>query len=226
MNQIADTVNLVNADISLPWLVIDIFSAAVLAVVLGEFYQKFGRSLSNRSKLARNFVMIAVTTTLIITVVKSSLALSLGLVGALSIVRFRAAIKEPEELAYLFLTIAIGLGFGAGQRLATVVAFGAIIAVIFVVDRFRDVNEKENLFLSLKLPPSKKSELLKDLLNLVSKNTERADLRRVDEDAGQLSVGVVVEFMSKNQMEMLLTKLKEKYPKSKISLLDTSSLLQ
>ena len=52
------------------------------------------------------------TTMLIITVVKSSLALSLGLVGALSIVRFRAAIKEPEELAYLFLTIAIGLALG------------------------------------------------------------------------------------------------------------------
>jgi hypothetical protein len=61
-------------------------------------------------------MMITMTTMLIITIVKASLALSLGLVGALSIVRFRAAIKEPEELAYLFLAIAIGLDFGAGQR--------------------------------------------------------------------------------------------------------------
>ena len=51
----------------------------------------------------------------VILIVKSSLALSLGLVGALSIVRFRTPIKEPEELIYLFLAIAIGLGFGAGQ---------------------------------------------------------------------------------------------------------------
>lgn len=51
---------------------------------------------------------------LVIFVVKSSLALSLGLVGALSIVRFRTPIKGPEELVYLFLSIAIGLGFGAG----------------------------------------------------------------------------------------------------------------
>ena len=56
--------------------------------------------------------------------VKSSLALSLGLVGALSIVRFRAAIKEPEELIYLFLTIAAGLGTGAGQIKITI--FGVI----------------------------------------------------------------------------------------------------
>lgn len=47
--------------------------------------------------------MLAITTTVVITVVKFSLALSLGLVGALSIVRFRAAIKEPEELIHLFL---------------------------------------------------------------------------------------------------------------------------
>ena len=47
---------------------------------------------------------------LIITVVKTSLALSLGLVGALSIVRFRSAIKDPEELLYLFFSIAIGIG--------------------------------------------------------------------------------------------------------------------
>ena len=57
---------------------------------------------------------------LIIFVVKSSLALSLGLVGALSIVRFRSAIKEPEELTFLFLNIALGIGFGANARTALI----------------------------------------------------------------------------------------------------------
>ena len=61
-------------------------------------YAKYGNSLSNRKKLMQTFVLISVTVMLVISIVKSSLALSLGLVGALSIVRFRAAIKEPEEL--------------------------------------------------------------------------------------------------------------------------------
>ncbi len=56
--------------------------------------------------------MLTVITLLVISIVKSSLALSLGLVGALSIVRFRTAIKDPEELIYLFFSIAIGLGMG------------------------------------------------------------------------------------------------------------------
>ena len=66
-----------------------------------------------------------------ITIVKSSLALSLGLVGALSIVRFRAAIKEPEELVYLFLIIATGLGCGAGQLKITLI--GILVAIIIII---------------------------------------------------------------------------------------------
>ena len=75
-----------------------------------------------------------------ITIVKSSLALSLGLVGALSIVRFRAAIKEPEELVYLFLIIATGLGCGAGQIKLT--AVGIIFALIVTVVYYKFSNKK------------------------------------------------------------------------------------
>ena len=71
------------------------------------------------------------TTMLIITIIQQSLALSLGLVGALSIVRFRAAIKEPEELSYLFLCIAMGLGFGANQRIISIISFVFISSIIW-----------------------------------------------------------------------------------------------
>lgn len=110
--------------------VLNLALAALLAFLLSRLYVKYGQSLSNRQVFSRNFLMLTMTTMLIITIVKSSLALSLGLVGALSIVRFRAAIKEPEELAYLFLAIAIGLGFGADQRVITVVAFVIISGII------------------------------------------------------------------------------------------------
>ena len=92
---------------------------------------KYSSSLSNRREFSKNFVILAVTTCIVIMIVKSSLALSLGLVGALSIVRFRAAIKEPEELVYLFLIIAIGLGCGANQLAIT--AIGIIFALILII---------------------------------------------------------------------------------------------
>ena len=107
-----------SGNISISGISINLVLTAVLCAILALFYVKYGQSLSNRKNLAKNFMLVGVTTCLVITIVKASLALSLGLVGALSIVRFRAAIKEPEELAFLFLTIAIGLGFGAGSEAA------------------------------------------------------------------------------------------------------------
>ena len=83
-------------------ILITVFLAYLLSVV----YNKYGSTFSNRKQFSKNFILVSATTMLIITIVKSSLALSLGLVGALSIVRFRAAIKEPEELAFLFLCLA------------------------------------------------------------------------------------------------------------------------
>ena len=102
----------------------------ILCWILGLTYQKVARSLSNKKDFANNFMILAFTTMLIISIVKSSLALSLGLVGALSIVRFRAAIKEPEELAFLFFSISIGLGLGANQIAIVLVAFLIFMAIL------------------------------------------------------------------------------------------------
>tara|TARA_B100001939_G_scaffold329569_1_gene325918 strand:- start:37 stop:729 length:693 start_codon:yes stop_codon:yes gene_type:complete len=122
--------------------------AGVLSFLIQIIYLKFSTSLSNKYDFAKNFVVLGLTTTLVITIVKSSLALSLGLVGALSIVRFRAAIKEPEELVYLFLIIAIGLGCGAGQLQITLIGviFAIIIIILFsLIWKRRKVSEDEVL---------------------------------------------------------------------------------
>tara|TARA_A100001011_G_C14167109_1_gene780833 strand:- start:401 stop:1093 length:693 start_codon:yes stop_codon:yes gene_type:complete len=105
--------------------------SAILSLLIQFVYIKFSSTLSDKFEFSKNFVILGLATTLIITIVKSSLALSLGLVGALSIVRFRAAIKEPEELVYLFLIIATGLGCGAGQIMITVI--GVIISLFIII---------------------------------------------------------------------------------------------
>ena len=117
-----------SAEIPYGLFLINFVLAAVLAHLLGRLYARFGHSLSNREMFGRNFMVLSMTTMLIITIVKSSLALSLGLVGALSIIRFRTAVKEPEELGYLFICIAIGLGLGAQQTVITLVAFAILSA--------------------------------------------------------------------------------------------------
>ena len=120
-----NTINIVD-------FIVGLLVAALLSLILKFFYVRFATSISNREKFASNFVPLALTTMLVISVVQASIALSLGLVGALSIVRFRAAIKEPEELTYLFLTIGIGLVAGANKPLLAVLAMLVILPLIYI----------------------------------------------------------------------------------------------
>ena len=120
------------ANIPLDEFLLNLLIVAILVSILRWYYVRFGWSVANRAKFASNFMPIALGTLLIITIVKSSLALSLGLVGALSIVRFRAAIKDPEELSFLFIAIGIGLAGGANQPILAVVAFFIILLLLYV----------------------------------------------------------------------------------------------
>ena len=108
------------------------FFCIITAFILRSVYIRRSISLSGKYHIGTVIPLISTITFLIIMVVKSSLALSLGLVGALSVVRFRTPIKEPEELAYLFFSIAIGLGYGAGQIVATSLVSLVIIFLIII----------------------------------------------------------------------------------------------
>jgi len=132
----------------------------MLVSLVGWFYKKYSRSLGGKTHIGAILPLIGLTVFMVITVVKSSLALSLGLVGALSIVRFRTPIKEPEELGYLFLTIAVGLGFGAGFSLITTVITIAILAYLFFVGTSRGSSKVDGEYtLLVKLSQNKYNEV-------------------------------------------------------------------
>lgn len=169
-------------DISLINLVVNILLAALLLGMLSVFYRKYGTTLTNRNHLAKNFVMIGVTTTLIITVVKASLALSLGLVGALSIVRFRAAIKEPEELSFLFLAIAVGLGFGADHKVLTIVAFFVILLVFMASTKLAKKSfEKDNVFFTISFV-DKDNKIFNSIMEIITLTSPGSILKRYDQN--------------------------------------------
>ena len=139
-----------NSNIEIDFL--NFFYAILLSFVLSFLvkltYVKVGKSLNDKSYFSDTFIPLALITTLVITVIKFSLALSLGLVGALSIVRFRAAIKEPEELVYLFFVISIGLSNGANQFLLSI--FATLVILSFLFGRYLFENKfRKNIQYSL-----------------------------------------------------------------------------
>jgi uncharacterized membrane protein YhiD involved in acid resistance len=208
---------------SLPTFVISLILAALLGAVLGQAYIHFGRSLSNRRFFAANFLLLTVTTTLIITIVKSSLALSLGLVGALSIVRFRAAIKEPEELAFLFLAISVGLGLGAGQALITVVALVVILGLIAVRSLVRGTPPQPNLYVTVTCPASGKLTA-PQLLGVFSECGAAARLKRYDESPELLEASFLVDFKDARKFDLFRQRLRELSEDVRMSCIDDGGI--
>lgn len=189
-----------NTEIPIISFIFSLLLAAILSLILAWIYVRFGRSLSNRKLFAKNFLLITMTTMLIITIVKSSLALSLGLVGALSIIRFRAAIKEPEELAYLFLAIAIGLGLGANQIAITLVAFLVIVGVLIVVTKF-SYKKDDGANLHLVISGENNQEMdLEVIVNLLKNHCQKINLRRFEETPSDFEASFLVEFNNYEQM--------------------------
>ena len=120
--------------------ILDMLLALVLAFAIGMFiflvYKKTYSGVMYSSSFGVTLVALTMITTLVILAVTSNVVLSLGMVGALSIVRFRAAIKEPLDIAYLFWAIAVGIVLAAG--LIPLVLIGIFLLVF--VNRKSHVN--------------------------------------------------------------------------------------
>ncbi len=177
--------------------------AVFIAILIQYTYVRCGTSVSNRKNLAANFPLLILTTVFVITIVKSSLALSLGLVGALSIVRFRTAVKEPAELLYLFLCIAFGLGLGANQRGISIMAVVFIIGLIWMHYFYSNErplsNQKMVLTLSSQMTNNKIE--LHEILNLLKQHCLFVQLIRLDERKDSFEVNFDVEFDGLNGLQ-------------------------
>ena len=218
---------LVSQSVSVPIFdfVVNLFLAALVSHLLGRVYIRYGNALSNRSIFSKNLVIITMTTTVVITIIKSSLALSLGLVGALSIVRFRAAIKEPEELAYLFLAIAVGLGFGADQRAITLIAFIVITTIIWLRDSGeKKENGHQNLYITIISNKSQKIEL-SPIMEILKEFCSSVNLRRFDETKDALEVTFHVGFDDIVKFEKAKSRLQQLDENIEISFLDHMSII-
>lgn len=124
--------------------VIDTVIGLLFALVLGLFilmiYKKIFAGIMYSTGFAMSLVGLTLVTTLVIMAVTSNVVLSLGMVGALSIVRFRAAIKEPMEIVFLFWSLAVGIVVGAGIIPLAVIG-SIIIGIILVVFASRKQNK-------------------------------------------------------------------------------------
>lgn len=174
---------------------VDIAIALVLAFALGLFiffvYKKTYMGVMYSSSFGFTLIALTMISTVVILAVTSNVVLSLGMVGALSIVRFRAAIKEPLEIAFLFWAIAVGIVLAAGLIILAVVG-SAVIGLVLIVF----VNRRSWLDPYIVVLDCDGSESEREATDFLKKSVTKCSVKSKTVQAGAIELNVEVRMKS------------------------------
>ncbi|MBO8206807.1 DUF4956 domain-containing protein [Prochlorococcus marinus XMU1406] len=194
--------------------------------VLAGFYirfifKKYSNSYSSTSAFGNTLLMVTISVASLIAVVKSSLALSLGLVGALSVVRFRTAIKEPYNLAFVLLSICIGIAIGASQYLfAVLIAItGSVVAIYAfkINNKSKNSSSSSNFLDSISLTLSSTKDLPK-LCSLLDKYTEVYSIKNLSSySQDNLVLNISIHIDDHKNLNEILFKIREEFKDASIT---------
>jgi uncharacterized membrane protein YhiD involved in acid resistance len=121
-----------------PWqILIALVTSFLLSLVLAYVYRQTHRGISYSTSFVHTMVLMTITITVIMEVIGSNIARAFSLVGALSIIRFRTAIKEPRDIAFLFATMAVGMACGTGFPLTAALFTLFLAPVAYFLFRFK-----------------------------------------------------------------------------------------
>lgn len=176
---------------------LDMVLALVLAFGIGLFiffvYKKTYGGVMYSSAFGVTLIALTMITTLVILAVTSNIVLSLGMVGALSIVRFRTAIKEPMDIAFLFWSIAVGIVLAAG--LIPLAVFGSVvIGIILLVF----ANRKDNSNPYIVVLSCEGSESEKTATEYLVKNTKKCSVKSKTVRKGNVELNIEIRLKNDN----------------------------
>ena len=177
--------------------ILDMVLAMVLAFALGMFiflvYKKTYQGVMYSSSFGVTLVALTMITTLVILAVTSNVVLSLGMVGALSIVRFRTAIKEPLDIAFLFWSIAAGIVLAAGF-IPLAVLGSVLIGIILIIF----VNKKSHIIPYIIVLDCDGHDSEVEASKMIKKNTERMVVKSKSAQKGNLEINYEVRLKDDN----------------------------
>ena len=177
--------------------IVDMAIALILAFALGMFifliYKKTFSGVMYSSSFGVTLIALTMITTVVILAVTSNVVLSLGMVGALSIVRFRAAIKEPLDIAFLFWSIAVGIVLAAGMIPLALIG-SVIIGVILVL--FVNRKSHSHPYIIVLRVDNKENE--KSAYDFLKEKTERCIIKSKTISADEIELNLEIRLKDDN----------------------------
>ncbi|MCL1808511.1 MAG: DUF4956 domain-containing protein [Clostridiales bacterium] len=189
------------AAFSIPEILIALFVSLALGLFIYIVYTKTFRGVMHSSSFGIALVAMSLITTLIILAVSSNLLASLGMIGALSIVRFRTVVKEPLDLVYLFWSISVGIVVGVGLIPLAVIG-SLVIGLILFVFVNRRVNDTPYVVVISCAGEDAETQSLQILKSQTKKNVVKA--KSVSKDGVELTVEVRLKESSSQFVNSLL----------------------
>ena len=169
----------VDSNLTIALIVFNMLFAGLIGSLIAWMYRRFFMGVLFQKSFAVTIIGITMVTTLVIMVISGNLILSLGMVGALSIVRFRAAIKDPLDVLYIFWAVGSGIAIAVSQYLVVLVSVITIGAVFGLLSRVSTSKQPKLIVVTSSASAQKRIEdlILKNDKKVLSRSTQMSDGR-------------------------------------------------
>tara|TARA_B100001121_G_C18570610_1_gene564777 strand:- start:110 stop:793 length:684 start_codon:yes stop_codon:yes gene_type:complete len=205
-------------------ILISLFFCIISSFILMFVYKNKANSLSSKIQISMIIPLLSNITFLVILIVKSSLALSLGLVGALSVIRFRTPVKEPEDLAFLFFAIALGIGYGAMQIFSTSIIFLILIIIIWFFLSKRDKTNDKNFNLIIETNLEKNDEYFDKILTILKDNATDAEIVKIEKNESSVNLFYKLSFEQITDLKNIINNLEKEFKGIKFSIYENRTI--
>lgn len=141
--------NIISGDALISWsaIIINLIIAFILGVVIAWIYRRTHKGYSYSGSFISTLTILSMVTAFVMMVIGNNIARAFSLVGALSIIRFRTAVKDTRDTAFVFLSLAAGMAVGTGSRQIAIIGTVVICLIILLMHRFNIGSSKGGDFL-------------------------------------------------------------------------------
>lgn len=203
MTELLDLTNFQVSNTSLSEFILGLSLTIIYSLFLRKIYITYSTSVSNKSLVANIFPLFAVSIFLIVITIKSSIVLSLGLVGALSIIRFRTAIKEPEQIVYFLILTGISIASAAGAYIFPIL----IILFIYIYNMSNSNSRKKNIYSvndQLIITVDKiENNVIEELIKILNNSNVDVDVQSINKRDEQTTIVLKLSNFNLNSLSIV-----------------------
>jgi len=195
--------------------------ALLCGILITFFYRATYRGVSYSANYVISIIMLSMITALVIMVIGNNLARAFGLVGAMSIIRFRTAVKDTQDIMYIFFALAAGLACGAGMYMigliGTLVIGFSLLGVTLVYAE--NPIKKEYLLQVIVVESGDLQESIQALLNEYCSKNKLINIKSLRDDRGEmLELSYYIKFKKESKSQNLISDIKKLEAVSKVNL--------